>query len=154
MIRPVLVALLLAAFPLALARADDQQPAKKAEKEKKKPEAVKSFQTTRVGQWTGKIAGTDESSFTFEVGTGPTKRTYDLTVAEDAKIRLPAQMDFDSKGKPKPLKKDPSDPDRNMPGVRGTKDDLHEGQNVIVTIGRLPNKKLVATVVLVLAEKK
>jgi hypothetical protein len=149
-----MVFMVLVCPALASLSADEPKAAKKEDKDKKKPEIIKAAQTSRVGQYTGRVTGTDENAFTLEVGKDPTKRTFDLLVAEDAKIRLPAELQFDDKGKPKRLKKDPNDPDRNMPGVRGTKEDLHEGQNVLVTVGRLPNKKLVATVVLVLADKK
>ena len=138
----------------AWARIDDQKPTKKEDSKTTKPETVKTSQTTRVGRLTGKITAKDDNSFTLEVGKEPAKKTYEVLIAEDAKIRFPAELQFDDKGKPKPFRKDPSDPDRSMPGVRGTKENLRDGQNVIVTIGKLPNKKLVATVILVVADKK
>jgi len=136
-------------------KADDNKDGKKTDQGKDdKSEPVKISQTVKVGRYPGKITGRDENSFTFEVGKDRNKQTLDVLIAIDAKIRLPAELEFDEKGKPKPFKRDPSDPDRNLPGVKGTKADLHDGQNVIVTIGRLPNKKLVATRIYVVADKK
>jgi len=157
MIRTVFFSFVLGSLltaPAGSARADDQKPAKQEDNKSTKPETVKASQTTKVGRLTGKITARGDNSFTLEAGKEPAKKTYELLIAEDAKIRLPAELQFDEKGKPKPFHKDPSDPNRSMPGVRGTKEDLRDGQNVIVTIGRLPNKKLVATVILVVADKK
>jgi len=140
---------------ISTVKADDNKDTKKSDKDKdEKSEPVKTSQTTKAGTVAGKITGRDENSFTLEVGKDRNKKTVDILIAQDAKIRLPAEQEFDEKGKPKPFKKDPSDPDRNLLGVRGTKADLHDGQNVIVTLGRLPNKKLVATRIYVVADKK
>lgn len=149
---------------LSIARADDAKPKKESkddakDKDKssdkdKKPEGVKRSQTTAVGQVTGKITKVDDTTMSMEVNNVRNRRKLDdILIASDVKVRLPAEREFDEKGKPKPSKPDPNDPDRKLGGVKGSHDDLREGQRVVVTLGKF-KKKLVANVIVVLPEKK
>jgi hypothetical protein len=145
---------------VAPGRADEQDakkdnPKKEQKDDSKKNEGPKRSQTTRAGTVKGTIKAIDETSLTLEVQVGSAKQKVEgVLIATDVKVRVPAEPEFDSKGKLKPFKPDPSDPDRKLGGVKGSKDDLKEGQPAVVTLGKLPNKKLVATVVVVLPEKK
>jgi len=69
---------------------------------------------------------------------------------------VPPKQEKDDKGKPAPPpKKDPKDPDRNLPGVKGTPDNLTKGQIVTVTLGRTndpQNPQVFATMVVVTYE--
>jgi hypothetical protein len=157
----LLVLFLLMGTILAPSGLADDKGAKKETQKKdkkddgKKAEGVKRSQTTRVGTLTGTLKDLTESSLTLERAVGQAKQSVkDILIATDVKVRLPAEPEFDSKGKPKPFKPDPSDPDRKLGGVKGTRDDLRDGQQVVLTLGKLPNKKLVATVVVVLPDKK
>ena len=147
-----------AAVPGGLA--DDKGAKKETQKKDKKDdgkksEGVKRSQTTRAGTVKGTLKELTESSLTLEREVGQAKQTLTgILIATDVKVRLPAEPEFDSKGKLKPFKPDPNDPDRKLGGVKGTRDDLRDGQQVVLTLGKLPNKKLVATVVVVLPEKK
>jgi hypothetical protein len=135
------------------AKKDTQKKDKKDDG--KKSEGVKRSQTTRVGTFRGTIKEIDERSLSFEREVGQAKQKQEgILIATDVKVRLPAEPEFDSKGKLKPFKPDPSDPDRKLGGVKGSRDDLRDGQQVVLTLGKLPNKKLVATVIVVLPEKK
>ena|SRR5258708_16486724 len=140
--------------------ADDKEAKKDAQKKEKKEDGkksdgVKRSQTTRFGAVKGTIKEIDEDSLTVEYEVGKIKqRAEGVIIASDVKVRVPAEPEFDSKGKLKPFKPDPSDPDRKLGGVKGSKNDLRDGQQVVLTLGKLPNKKLVATVIVVLPEKK
>ncbi len=145
-------------------RADDQPAKKEAQKKDakdgdkdKKTEGVKRSQVRSVTKVPGKITMVDDKSLTLKIGSGKAERTVEFIIAEDVKVRVPAELEFDEKGRPKPPKRDPTDPDRRLGGVKGSKDDLREGQNVVAWVGRLSNKKkdnLVATIVVVLPEPK
>jgi hypothetical protein len=82
----------------------------------------------------------------------------DVTLAEDAKIRIPLKPEVDDKGKVKPesLKPDPKDPDRRLGGAKGTEKDLGKGQWVLLDLGATREKppRILATAVRVVAEKK
>jgi hypothetical protein len=137
-----------------------EKPAKKDAKDTdkdKKPEGVKRSQTRYVTMVKGRIKTVGENSLTFEVDVRGKKQELELIIAEDAKIRLPAMQDFDEKGRPKPIKKDKSDTDSRLGGIKGKKEDLAEGQMATVTIGKWTKKKkdnLVATIIQVYEEKK
>jgi hypothetical protein len=128
-------------------------PKKEKKDEDKKTEGIRRAQTATVGPVTGKVCGVDEKSIKLEVGEGQRKRNLDILLAEDVIVRLPAEREFDEKGRLKPPKKDPSDKDRKYGGIKGSKDDLKDGQGVVVKLGKY-KQKLVATVIVVMEEKK
>jgi hypothetical protein len=159
-----LVALCLWTGPglISAARADDPRSKKeskddakdKASDKDKKPDGVKRSQTTTVGQVTAKITKVDDTTMSLEVyARRGNRKVDDILIASDVKVRLPAEPEFDEKGKPKPSRPDPNDPDRKLGGVKGSHDDLREGQRVVVSLGKF-RKKLVANVIVVLPEKK
>jgi hypothetical protein len=81
----------------------------------------------------------------------------EILLAEDVKVRVPPRIEFDEKtGRPKPLaiKKDLRDPERNLPGVKGTVDDLGKDLWVAVTLSKTRDKpvRILATMVVVLGE--
>jgi hypothetical protein len=79
----------------------------------------------------------------------------ELPLVEDVKIRVPYKPELDDKGRPKPPpKKDPKDPDRNLPGVKGSTADLHKGVWVTVTLAQTRERqpKTMATLVIVVDE--
>ena len=138
-------------------KADDAKPKKDVPKKNSKEDStdkkaggVKRAQTTFVRTVTAKITKVDDAMLSLEANKVTLE---DVLIAEDVKVRLPAEQEFDSKGKPKPSKPDPNDPDRKLGGTKGSKDDLREGQQVVVKIGK-HNKKLVATVILILPQDK
>lgn len=100
----------------------------------------------------GRITKMEDDTFTLEVGTGKAKTQMSIQIAEDAKFRVPQPLEFDDKGRPKKAKKDNTDIDRRLGGVKGARDDMRSGQQVEVTVGRLPNKQYVATVIKILPE--
>ena len=137
----------------------DDAKTKKSEKgdddKDKKTPSVKSSQVRSITKVAGKITGVDDKSFNLEVKTGRTKQTLDVLIAADAKVRIPAELEFDDKGKPKKPKIDPDDTDRSLGGVKGSKDDLRDGQEVVIKVGKLgDSKQLVATAILVVKNKK
>ncbi len=76
----------------------------------------------------------------------------EITLAGDVKVRVPLKPEFDEKGRPKPPpKKDPKDPDRNLPGVKGSTSDLVRGAQVTISVAQTREKqpKTVATLILV-----
>jgi hypothetical protein len=156
----LLLALCFLSGQSSISRADDAKPKKDSQKKDddksrdKKPDGVKRAQTTSVGTFSGKLTKVDDAMLAFEAGQGRAKKTIeDVIIADDVKVRLPAEPEFDSKGKLKKFKPDPNDPDRGLGGVKGSKDDLREGQQVVIKLGK-HNKKLVATVIVVLPEEK
>jgi hypothetical protein len=142
------------------ARADDKNDKKDNQKKdsEKKTDSIKRSQTTKYGTpLRGTIKGVDENSFTFVLQVGKAKKEQEIIIAEDVKVRTTPEPEFDSKGKPKAFKPDPSDPDRKLypglPNVKASKDDLRDGQQIVLTLGKA-HKKLVATAILILPEKK
>jgi hypothetical protein len=124
---------------------------KAEEKDKdKKTESVKKAQVSGAEKKRGIIdkLASDGKSMTLEIRVGRTTGKLEVLIAEDATVRVPRELQFDEKGKPKPFKKD------GLPGMPGSMDDLHERQVVDVTLGKLPNKKLVATFIVVYGELK
>jgi hypothetical protein len=137
--------------------ADDETPKKKTASQETKPadkgektEGVKKSQTTPYAKRAGVITkmAADGKSFTLEVPSGRKKESLEVLIAEDATIRLPRELQFDEKGKPKPSKKD------GLPGMPGGVDDLRENQMVQVSLGKSKDKKLVATYIIVQGELK
>jgi hypothetical protein len=134
-------------------QAGKDDPAAKEKSKEKKP-GVKRADTTPAGRATGKIAHLDGGSFALEGGSGYAKRSVHLPMADDVKVRVLSRLEFDEKGKPKQPKPDPDDPDRKYGGVKGDRSDLHDGQAATVMLGKLPDKRLVATVIIVADQKK
>jgi hypothetical protein len=141
---------------LALPLQTDNKPAKKKDKDDdkdKKTESVKRAQTTAYQTVSGTVAELDDKTFTLKATVGKREvKVEGIILAEDVKVRMPAEVEFDRKGKPKPPKRDPNDPDSKYGGVKGSKDDLRDGQHVQVKLGKY-RKKLVATIIVVLPEK-
>jgi hypothetical protein len=115
--------------------------------------------TVRVYGKTGQPAFTGDPRNPFRVDVRDVHTDIEVTLAEDVKVRVPFVPERDPKtGRPKSLfpKKDPNDPDRNLPGVKGSIEDLRENQWVVVTLGRTRDKppQTFATVVVVYGEKQ
>ena len=123
------------------------------ESKDEKPDSVKRSQTTAYAEVTGKITKVDDTLLNLSNVLGRKAALDDIIIADDVKVRVPAEREFDSKGKPKPFKPDPNDPDRKYGGAKGSKNDLREGQRVVVKLGKY-KKKLVATIIVVLPEEK
>ncbi|HEV3116698.1 MAG TPA: hypothetical protein VGY58_06570 [Gemmataceae bacterium] len=146
---------------LSFVTADDAKQKKDGPKNSKsddkskdeKPDNVKRSQTTAYTEVTGKITKVDDTLLNLGNVLGRRMTLDDIIIADDVKVRVPAEREFDSKGKPKPFKPDPNDPDRKYGGVKGSKNDLREGQRVAVKLGKY-KKKLVATIIVVLPEEK
>ena len=146
---------------LSFGRADDAKAKKDSQKKSKdddkskdqKPESIKRSQTTVYAEVNGKISKVDDTILCLNGVLGRRATLEDIIIAEDVKVRMPAEREFDSKGKPKPFKPDPNDPDRKYGGVKGSKNDLREGQRVLVKLGKY-KKNLVATIIVVLPEDK
>ena len=143
---------------LSFVTADDAKQKKENSKsddksKDEKPDSVKRSQTTAYAEVTGKITKVDDTILNLGNVLGRRATLDDIIIADDVKVRVPAEREFDSKGKPKPFKPDPNDPDRKYGGVKGSKNDLREGQRVLVKLGKY-KKKLVATIIVVLPEQK
>jgi|GEM_PF-3537760 len=141
---------------LSFVTADDAKQKKESPKNSKgdeKPDSVKRAQTTAYTEVNGKITKVDDTILSLGNVAGRRATLDDIIIADDVKVRVPAEREFDSKGKPKPFKPDPNDPDRKYGGVKGSKNDLREGQRVLVKLGKY-KKKLVATIIVVLPEEK
>lgn len=86
------------------------------------------------------------------------KKTYQdvkVTLAEGAKFRVIPKPEFDDKGRVKPLKPNPKDPDRNWGGVKGSAEDLSKDMWVVVNLSRLYSRsKHVAAMVVVLGKEE
>ncbi len=119
------------------------------EKDTKKPPKL-----VYVGTFVGKLTKLEEDGFKMEYDVVQYKKTYkqtlDLLVNDDVKVRMPVDIEFDDKGRPKKMKKDPNDKDSRLGGIKGAREDLAHNQEIQVSVSRLPNRKLVATVVKVL----
>ncbi len=119
------------------------------EKETKKPPKL-----VYVGTYLGKLTKLEEDGFKMEVDIVQYKKTYkqtvDILVNDDVKVRMPVDLEFDDKGRPKRMKRDPNDKDSRLGGIKGACEDLAANQQIQVSVSRLPNHKLVATVVKVL----
>ena len=143
------------------AKKDDKDPPTKADKAdetatKKAPKLVPA------GVLVGKLIKLDEDGLKLEVSTKlflksgkrtteqTHKDTVDIQVRDDVKVRLPVDIEFDEKGRPKKMKKDPTDKDSRLGGIKGAREDLAKNQELEVYVSRLPNRKLVATTIKVL----
>lgn len=143
------------------AKKDDQDPPAKADKTTDK-EPKKSPKLVPAGVLVGRLVKLEEEGLKLEVTTKlylksgnrtnekTHKDTVDIQVHDDVKIRLPVDIEFDDKGRPKRPKKDPTDKDAKLGGVKGAREDLANNQELEVHVSRLPNRKLVATTIKVL----
>ena len=122
----------------------DDPPSKSDKTEEKNPK--KGPKIVRVGTYAGKLLKLEEDSFQMEVTVGKYKQTVDIVINDDVKVRMPFDLDFDDKGKPKRPKKDPNDKDSRLGGGRA-REDLANGQEIVVTVGALAQQKLIATIV-------
>lgn len=113
-------------------------------------DAKRGPKLVRAGILRGRLIKLEEDSFKMEVGTGNYKQIVEIQINDDVKIRVPMGIEFDDKGRPKKPKKDPADKDNKLGGAKGARDDLANNQEIEVNISRLPNRKLIATVVKVL----
>src|SRR5437879_3598181 len=146
---------------LSFVTADDAKQKKESPKnstgddkwKEEKPDSVKRAQTTAFAEVNGKITKVDDTILSLGNVAGRRATLDDIIIADDVKVRVPAEREFDSKGKPKPFKPDPNDPDRKYGGVKGSRNDLREGQQVLVRLGKY-KKSLVATIIVVLPEEK
>jgi len=177
--RQSLGALLVAAVLAALGPAPAQTGKKPAQTDKKTAETDKKPAVTEktypLGTYAGKVLDVDDSKQTIKVKVynkaaqltsisssgrpsfSVRDKPFDLTitVADKAKFRVPAQQEFDSKGKPKPTKIDKKDPDWKLGGVKGQFSDVEKDQQAVFRLRR--NKAgtlVVADVVIVLGKEE
>jgi hypothetical protein len=138
-------------------RADDKSQKKDTKKDSdSKTLTVKRAQASTVSTLQGMLKGVDDASFILVRQLRGQKQETELILAEDVAVRATPEPEFDSKGKPKPFKPDPSDQDRkvfSVATVKAGKSDLHDNQQVWVVVGKWRNK-LVAKAVLIMPEKK
>ena len=93
---------------LSFGRADDAKAKKDSQKKSKdddkskdqKPESVKRAQTTVYAEVNGKISKVDDTILCLNGVLGRRATLEDIIIAEDVKVRMPAEREFDSKGKP------------------------------------------------------
>ena len=89
------------------------------------------------------------------------KNTYtdlEISLVENAKIRIPFKPEMDEKTKrikPESVRPDPKDPDRRLGGIKGTESDLKEKQWIVVALGATREKPVQfrATALLVVADQ-
>jgi hypothetical protein len=136
---------------------DKQDPPAKTDKSDKSEDkdTKKVPKLTNVRTYVGKLTKLEEDGFKMEIDIPVTykktvKQTVDILLNDDVKVRMPVDVEFDDKGRPKKVKKDPNDKDSRLGGVKGAREDLAHNQEIVVTVGQLPNHKLVATVVKVI----
>ncbi len=166
-----MVILAVAGLPLAVRAAEGDA---KNDKKDMTPEPPKE-RLIPAGSMTGEVTKVDDGgkSFTLQLkGKVPQVTGYDkygrpqfspmdatqdipVTLTDDTKIRVPPKPEVDPKtGRLKPvvIRKDPNDPDRNLPGVKGAPADLAYGQLVTVSFGMTREKprKTHPTVILIL----
>lgn len=129
---------------------DDKDPPAKTDKSEEK-EPKKAPRLVPAGVLVGRLIKLEEDGFKLEVTTKAYKQTItqtvDIQVHDDVKVRLPVDLEFDDKGRPKRMKKDPNDKDSKLGGVKGAREDLANNQELEVYVSRLPNRKLVATTI-------
>jgi hypothetical protein len=140
---------------------DDRDPPAKTDKTDDK-DPKKSPKLVPAGTLVGKLIKLEEDGIKLEVSgkvfyksgkqtrEQTLKETYEIQVHDDVKVRLPVDIEFDDKGRPKKMKKDPNDKDAKLGGVKGAREDLANNQELEVSVSRLPNRKLVATTIKVL----
>jgi hypothetical protein len=136
---------------------DKQDPPAKTDKSDKSEEkdTKKGPKLTYVGTYVGKLVKLEEDGFKMEIDVPVSskktvKQTVDILLNDDVKVRMPVDVEFDDKGRPKRMKKDPNDKDSKLGGIKGAREDLAHNQEIVVKVSRLPNRKLIATVVTVI----
>jgi hypothetical protein len=145
------LALLAQARPVAAqAPKKDDPPAKKDKTDKTDDrETKKAVKLVPAGTLIGKLIKLEEDSFKMEVTVGKYKQIIDIQLNDDVKVRV-LGLELEEGGKPKGQKKDPADKDNRLRGIKGAREDLANNQEIQVNVSRLPNRKLIATVVWVL----
>jgi hypothetical protein len=90
----------------------------------------------------------------FGITLKGTYQDVQITVADAAKFRVLPQPTFDDKGRIKPVKPDPQDPDRRLGGVKGSAEDLRKDVWVVANLSRTRSGgKHVAHAIVVLGEE-
>lgn len=152
---------LVAGLSLGLSPAsaeDKKEPAKKPEvKPRLSPAGTINAQVVEVDGATLRVRLPQAGKPNYQPRNkeGDNASDLELTLADDVKIRVPLKPEFDDKGRPKPPpRKDPKDPDRNLPGVRGSTSDLTKGAHLTISVSQTREKqpKTVATLILVTDE--
>jgi hypothetical protein len=80
----------------------------------------------------------------FGITLKGTYQDVQITVADAAKFRVLPQPTFDDKGRIKPVKPDPQDPDRRLGGVKGSAEDLRKDVWVVANLTgshKLPERR-------------
>jgi hypothetical protein len=82
----------------------------------------------------------------------------EITLADEAKVRLPFKPEIDEttkRVKPESIRPDRNDPDHKLGGIKGSEKDLKKKQWVVVALGRTADKppQFKATALAVVAEK-
>jgi hypothetical protein len=142
------LALLAQARPVAAQAPKKDDPPAKSDKTDEK-ETKKAPKLVPVGVLVGRLIKLEEDSFKMEVTIGKYKQTYEIQLNDDVKVRI-LGLEFDDRGRPKKPKKDPADKDYRLGGIKGAREDLANNEEIRVNVSRLPNRKLIATVVTVL----
>jgi hypothetical protein len=81
-------------------------------------------------------------------------REVPVTLTETAKVRVLPKPEKDEKGRLKPFKPDPKDPDRNLGGVKGKPEDIKQDVWLVAQLGLAAGGKHVASAVIVLGEEE
>ncbi len=161
----IFVAGLLLFLAIPLQSADKEKPQSKKDA---KDTAVKMERWTVVGTVRGRIQEIDDnklkiiatdkvpeviaSRYGRNIQTREVHTELELTMIQGVKVRLPHKPELDAKGRPKPVKKDPNDPDRNLPGIKGDTKDLIVGQTITATMARSQEKQPRLSAVIILIE--
>jgi hypothetical protein len=91
----------------------------------------------------------------FGITLEKTQKDVTVSVAENAKIRVMPKTEYDAKGKAKPFKPDPNDPDHRLGGVKGSLGDLKPEQWVVVNLkSDRKGTTYVANIIAVLGEEE
>jgi hypothetical protein len=132
--------------------------------EMKKEDAPKKEKLNPFGTLNGEIVRIEGNTLIVRIqGQRPRNpyfaqamNEFEITMADEVKVRLPPKPELDEKGRPKNTtpKKDPSDPDSKLGGIRGSTGDLKPRQFVTIHLGQTREKqpKVLATVIYVLAD--
>jgi hypothetical protein len=137
----------------APAKKDDPAATDKDKDKDKKPAAEfnsppKGVAIIKLGTVHGVIAkGSDGKTFRLKIDKQ--EKDVEVNLASTTKVRIPAN-EFDDKGNRKKPKYDPKDTDRSLGGVKGTSDDIKDGEKVLVDLsGTRDAKWLMAKIVIV-----
>jgi hypothetical protein len=91
----------------------------------------------------------------FGITLRDTSVDVQISTADAAKFRVLPKNEFDDKGKPKPFKPDPKDPDRKLGGAKGEFKDIEKDVWVAVDLRRNKSGTIhQASVVIVLGREE